>query len=506
VADFDPALDRALDGLIDRAQPPTDTTPRRGRDDLPNVDDVDDLDDLIELATRLQALPPEAWPDPTFPDRLIEEVAQRLPAVPPTTPLRTPSSDVKRKGPRRWGWIGVAAAAAVAAVFGIAGPFTPFGPPQPVSAQVLAAKASAVSAGRGLPTVSFTEVVTTHALSAYFEPAPPPPTVTERETFVAANRWRSDATITDPYGGGSYEIVTVRNGSTITAERRNNDGSQSSWVVTTHAGPEPGLPTASTYSVQINPGSLLGSTTGPCARRVKLAGAGPTIAGRATKVLRLGPNPCPSAALPELNGPATFWIDASTSLVLRADILAPNGQLFEQVQVTRLSYGGTFPPRLFRLPAQPPTTPRSIPSTTLPQTLTAPAELKSRLDYPPLLPTRLPDGLHQGSIQPVATDPTTGRLESFTINYDNVSGHPVLQLYEAPATSPSVRFPGRSVTIRPGTIGTLNTSAEMQILWWIEGDTYISLQGGGVSGGVALNNTITAAQLIQIAARTSGAN
>jgi hypothetical protein len=510
MSDFDGDLDRAIDRLHDSDRSHEPPGPPR----VPAVgsDDTEGFNELIGLASRLHSLPADQWPDPTFPDRLVEGVSQRLAvettARPPrSNPPRSPTRP-GRAAPARWVWVATAAAAALAVVLTVS-PISPLSPTTGASAQVLARRASAASEGRGIPPVRFTEVVTTYSLPAYFQPAPPPPTVTQQVTFAGADRWRSDATVVNPHDAGTRKVLTVRNGLSIVQRVQVPGMRPSVTVITRRAGADPGLPAASSYGIVIDPTSLLVLGTGACARTVALAGSGPTIAGRATKVLRLGSNPCPSAAVPEIDGPAIFWIDAHTSLVLRAEVFAPNGQLFEQVAVTQLRYGETFPPELFQLPTPPPAQSSTSSPTTVTPTPSGLAQLRAHAAYPPLVPARLPAGVHQAAIQPVTEDPVTGKIDSFTITYNDSAGHPAVQLYEAPAASPAVRFPGRAVTItpptggKPATVGTLNASPGLQILWWIEGATYCSLQEGGMTAGVTLSDNLTAAQLIQIAASTS---
>jgi hypothetical protein len=100
----------------------------------------------------------------------------------------------------------------------------------------------------------------------------------------------------------------------------------------------------------------------------------------------------------------------------------------------------------------------------------------------------------------VATQPTTGKLLGFTITYANATNQPALQLYEAPAASPSVRFPGRPVFIRAGITGTYSASNSIQILWWIQNGTYASLQQGGSSAGTQLLGRFDLRTLLALAA------
>lgn len=480
VSDFDLALDRALDAL--------------GQDPNGHAAPRDDgLDGLLAIADRLRALPVEDWPDPHFGDRLAGGVSEKL---------RSQHRNGRR---RRWASTAVAlsAAAAVALVLGLA-PFSPLGSAPPVSAQTLARNAAAVSSGRGLPPVRFTEVVTAHP-SARFQPAPPPSKVTQTVTFASASRWRVDATIVEANGAGVTHQSTVRNGETIAASSLSPAGIRSTWTITTHAGSRPGLPTAGVYGMILDPNSLLSAGdhgARNCGRSLALGGNGPSIAGRPTRLLELGPDPCPSAAVPESAGSAVFSVDKRTSLVLRARMYSSTGSLLEESDITRLDFGGPLPDSLFALPASAPAA--HAPTTTTPESsrIGGLAELQTRLGHRPLLPTSLPPGLHQGRIAPVGTDPATGRLTTFTITYDDSDENPALQLYEAPATSQSVRFPGRTVTIRPGQTATLNTSPAMTTLWWIQDGTYISLQKGGQTGGVTLSGQLSQQQLIALAART----
>ena len=100
----------------------------------------------------------------------------------------------------------------------------------------------------------------------------------------------------------------------------------------------------------------------------------------------------------------------------------------------------------------------------------------------------------------VATQPTTGKLLGFTITYADAANRPALQLYEAPAASPSVRFPGRPVTIRAGITGTYSASGSPRFLWWIQNGSYLSLQEGGSSAGTPLHGRFDLRTLRSLAA------
>jgi hypothetical protein len=445
-----------------------------------------ELGDMVDLARRLQALPASQWPDPTFPDRLVAELDRRVPARHAWKPWRTRSA-----------WrVGLASAAAVMIIVVVALLVT-LNRASTVSAAVLASRAAGASSGHSLPPVSFTQVVTNRPVPGSFEPVPAPPRIVERVDFAAANRWRVQATVTEPHGEGIDTTLTVRNGHTIVSlNRSKNNGTTET---RTRADSGVGLPTAATYGSRIDPLTFLGTSRGRCARLLSRGGDGPRIAGRKTLVLRLGPNPCPSADTPEINGPATFLIDARTYLVLDAKLFATDGHtLVQYLQTTRVAYQAPMAASLFRLPPPLPAqrTPGFAP---LPPT-TSHSRLQARAAFAVLLPTRLPAGLHAQALAMVGTQPGTGKLLGFTITYANANNQPALQLYEAPAASPSVRFPGRRVVIRAGVTGTYSASNAMQLLWWIQNGTYSSLQQGGSSAGTPLIGRFDLRTLLAVAA------
>jgi hypothetical protein len=189
--------------------------------------------------------------------------------------------------------------------------------------------------------------------------------------------------------------------------------------------------------------------------------------------------------MPEVNGRATFLIDARTYLVLDAKVFAADGHtLVQRLQTTRVAYRRPMAASLFRLPPRLPAH-RTRSFAPLPPDASR-SELQARAAFTVLLPTRLPPSLHAQAIAAVATQPSTGKLLGFTITYADSANRPALQLYEAPAASPSVRFPGRPVTIRAGITGTYSASGSPRFLWWIQDGTYLSLQQGGSSAGTPL--------------------
>jgi hypothetical protein len=459
MADLDRSLDSAIDALA-VGEPVADAR-------------SEELHDLVELARLLRALPESQWPDPTFPDRLLAGLDGH----------RSPARRAWTHWPTRSGWrLGLASATAVTVIVAVALLFT-LNRASTVSAAVLARRAAEASLGRGLPPVTYTQVVTNRPVPGSFEPVPAPPRIVELATFANTNHWRVHAIVTEPHGEGIDTTLTVRNGDTVVSVTRSSH--LGTTETRTRATSGAGLPTAATYGSRIDPRTLLRAARGRCGRRVSLVGDGPSIAGRKTLVLRLGPNPCPSADMPEVNGPATFLIDARTYLVLDAKVFALDGHtLVQHLQTTHITYRTPIAPSMFRLPV--PLRIRRTPSFVPLTPDTSRSKLQARAAFTVLLPTRLPPGLHPQAITTVATQPTTGKLLGFTITYADAANRPVLQLYEAPAASPSVRFPGRRVTIRAGITGTYSGSRSPRFLWWIQNGSYISLQEGGSSAGTPL--------------------
>jgi hypothetical protein len=202
--------------------------------------------------------------------------------------------------------------------------------------------------------------------------------------------------------------------------------------------------------------------------------------------------------MPEVNGPATFLVDAQTYLVLDAKVFAPDGHtLVQHLQTTRVAYR-TMARSLFRLP--PPLRTRRAPSFAPLPPDTSRSKLQARAAFTVALPTRLPASLHAQAIVMVATQPTTRKLLGFTVTYADAANHPVLQLYEASAAGPNVRFPGRPVMIRAGITGTYSRSGSPRFLWWIQNGIYFSLQEDGSSAGTPLLGRFDLRTLLALAA------
>jgi hypothetical protein len=444
---LDEALDRLNAGLVPAAET--------------------DLDELVGVARLLRELPAEAWPDHTFPCRLRDALAADL------------AHGAPARRPRRRRRLLPALAAAAAIVVAIAVVLSERTPT--VSAATLAREALAASSGAVLSPVQFTQVTVNTAPKGEFEPVPPPPRVLEHVTFADAEHWRVDATITQPNDEGTATVETVRNGDTIVTVR--TSPAEGKTETRRPAGAGAGLPTAAAYGAQVDPLTLLAQSQGRCGRAFGPVEEGPTIGGRPTLVLRIGATPCPSSDTGDQNGPARFVVDRDTHLVLRADVHDGAGALTQRVETTALETGATVPSEAFRLPAPLPKAP-------------APS---GELAFTPVLPTDLPDGLRAGPVTPVSTQASTGKTLSFTVTYSGADGRALLQLYEAAATTPSVRFPGRSVPLRPGVTGTLYDAGGMQILWWLDDGRYLSLQQGGQSAGVQLAGTYSTEALVAIA-------
>jgi hypothetical protein len=357
---------------------------------------------------------------------------------------------------------------------------------RPQSAMAVARQAASIAiSGTGLPPFALTVVTTT--APAGFQPEPPPPRVIEHIDYAGPSHWRTESVITEPFREGTQTVTQIRGGSRIATVAA---GRVTVARATGHGGPPFSVAWPGVALREL----LAAGSAGTCARHAWLSGNGPLIDGRPTVILRLGPSPCPSADVPQANGSATFWLDQQTLLLLRADLHGPGTRLAETIQVTALRYHATFPAGTFRVPRPSP------PPTRCPTSLPNLAALRRALAAPPLLPASLPGGLRTGPISPTGT--TLGspcKLTTFTVTYLDPAGHPAVQLYEAPQASPAVRFPGRTVTIRPGLTGTLTAGRGPAFLWWIQDGRYCALQTGGLTAGVRLAR-VPPAILLRIAA------
>lgn len=429
----------------------------------------DELADLVDLACALRGVPHAEWPNPAFSDHLAANLAREL--------------RPRRVGTRRRWSIGVAALAACTVVFLVV---ISLNRASPVDATTLAREVVAVSQGEGTGAISFTQVITNRVPRGVFEPTPPPPRVIEHVAFAAPDRWRVEATITEPDGAGTTTVLTIRNGPTIVAVR--DSSSQGKTETRYRGGVAAGLPSAASYGSQVDALTLLQQTKGSCARALYPVHDGPSIDGRATQVLRLGASPCPSAAMPELNGPAVFVVDRRTHLVLKAELHSAGGEITQRVRTIADATSVPLSARLFRLPTPP---------------ATATHQTRHGFTFAPQLPTDLPGGVRAGRVAPVATQASTGKTLAFTITY-SAGGRALLQLYEAAVGTPSVRYPGRRVLIRPGLVGIYVKRGRVAILWWTNRGAYVSLQQGGSSGGVELVGRYPLSELVRIA-RSTGA-
>jgi hypothetical protein len=379
----------------------------------------------------------------------------------------------------------VAVAAAVAAVV-VTIPWPGSGPAS--AAEVARRAASAARTGAGLPSFELTEI--TKTVRVGFEPEPPPPLVTEHIAYDGPSRWRDESIITEPFGEGTQTVTQIRNGPSIATIAGGH-------VTINRVTGQDGLPAAAsaTWQQAALRKLLPAGSAGRCTPRASEDSHGPVIDGRPTVILRIGSSPCPSADFPQANGPATFWLDQQTFLILRAELHGPGGRLTQTTTVTGLRYHVRFPAGTFRVPRTTPE-PKACPVvTSLPDL----AALRNTLAYAPLIPAILPDGLRIAAIGSSGAMTSRCQLTTFTITYRDSSGRPAAQLYEAPQTSPSVRFPGTAVTIRPGLTGTLNSTSGMVILWWIQDGRYCALQSGGQAAGVQLTG-VPAVTLLRMAA------
>ena len=411
----------------------------------------------------------------------------------PAMPGRAPSGSGRARHPVRW-TLGLATAAAVGLVAAVA---VALSASAPANAAAVARRAAlAVRSGTGLPPFELTAVTIT--TPGGFQPEPPPPRVTERIDYAGPSLWRDHSVVTEPFNEGTHAITRIRNGHQIASVA---GGVVSVIRPTRHEG----LPfTVMAWQQAALRKLLAAGSSGRCAPSVSLRGDGPLIDGRPTLILRVGPSPCPSADIPQSDGPATFWLDKQTFLVLHAVLHGPGNRMAETIAVTDLRYHVRFPASTFRLPKPGASPPTCHAATSLPDL----AALRLALARPPLIPASLPSGLRVGRIDGSSGPGSPGpgspgsahcKITAFTVTYNDPAGRPAVQLYEAPRTSPAVRFPGRAVTIRPGLTGTITSASHMAILWWIQDGRYCSLQTGGLTAGVRLTRVPTAL-LIQIAA------
>lgn len=126
------------------------------------------------------------------------------------------------------------------------------------------------------------------------------------------------------------------------------------------------------------------------------------------------------------------------------------------------------------------------------------AALPKGAAFRPLLPSAMPDGLSVGPIQAWRYD-DKGRITEFTVTYDNASGSPAVQLFEALATYPNRQYGGDTVTIRPGLTGRYD--AGLPVLQWTQSGVYCAIQGGGpIPRAVPLVGGVSEEQLISMAA------
>jgi len=426
-----------------------------------------------ELRAKLSATLSERDADPQHPGRA----------------LRARSRTGRARHPSRW-TLGLAAAAALALVAAVA---VALSASAPASAAAVARRAArAERTGTGLPPFALTVVTVT--TPGGFQPEPPPPRVTDRIDYAGPTLWRDKSVVTEPFNEGTHAITRIRNGHLIASIA---DGRVSVTRATRHEG----LPfTVMAWQQAALRKLLAAGSSGRCAPSASLGGDGPVIDGRPTLILQIGGSPCPSADIPQSDGPATFWLDKQTFLVLRAVLHGPGNRIAETIAVTGLRYHVRFPASTFALPKPSRT---KLPACRAAISLPDLAALERALVRPPLIPGSLPGGLRvgriDGSLGPGSPGSAHCKITAFTITYNDPAGRPAVQLYEAPRTSPAVRFPGRAVTIRPGLTGTITSGSHMVILWWIQDGRYCSLQTGGLTAGVRLT-TVPTAHLIQIAA------
>ena len=289
--------------------------------------------ELVDLARELRTLSADDWPDHTFPDRLVDGLVAEL------SPAETPRARPRLRRRRFRVGLGLAATAAVALAIAV---LVALNDTPSVTAATLARRALAASSGDHLGALRFTQVITNTTPSGVFKPVPPPTRVVEHVVFASPQQVarRGDAHGAARRGNDNRAHRAERRRNRLRRALAHRDDRD--------APPRRrscGLAERLGVRRANRPVQLLDDATGRCARDFAPVESGPIVAGRETWRLSMGPSPCPSADISELNGPATLLIDRKTNVVLSAELHAASGEVSQRVETRAFATGRTGPAR-----------------------------------------------------------------------------------------------------------------------------------------------------------------
>lgn len=355
------------------------------------------------------------------------------------------------------------------------------------SVRMVLARTVDAETGHSLHGVSFHELVTSYPPPGSRRPGSVPIIVDEQVEIAGSSHWRI-LERTSSVSTGVQHILWVGAGSTGWKEYLTN---KQSYLETSNT-----FPNAFSNGLTIDPTALLSRNVGQCARSVKLDQHGPVTAGRATELLELGPSPCPSADVPGSAGPASFVIDLKTHLILSSRLHFSNGQLSEQLQVSSLQTGISFPASNF--PSSPPA------GTIAPVATVGPVssipQLQAEATFDPFVPQFLPRGWHLGLIKSPSGLVLGGKVNTFTLFFVNSEGTTVLEVDELLGSG---TFPaGSKVILANGTTATLTTSGAPNpnaSLWFVANGVHIMISQGTIAFGIHVSATVSVATLVRIA-------
>ncbi len=354
---------------------------------------------IAALARQLEdeMRPPD--PEPAFTARLRHELEGRAAAgarknrSSEATRQPQPALQPVRLKPalRIWPAVGAAIAAMLAIVaLGVA---LRGGQTQQVSAAEIVKKAQDAAGEVTSGNITSFEMVEQITSSSGGSVATPEQKSVAHTWFRAPNRWRYEI---DPENGRASR-VTVADGETIWSY----DPQQNTVRIS-----QGRLESSAWENYQGNPGAILQDVSN--CYQPRLAGDD-TVAGRAAYVIDMGATSCPSASMPEMNGPLTLWLDKETYFVLKSTLRdTGNTHTVQTSEVTNIAYDMDIQDSIFTFTLPTGATiadDRPAPTTTAEQFEQRIEELAKQADFPLFVPGVVPDGLVPG--QP-RLDPAQG--------------------------------------------------------------------------------------------------